>query len=328
MFPAHTKILVQGKGYYPIENFSGQFVEIWDGEAYTNAKISEPKEAQICKIDFKGGHAIECSTSQEFFVITKKGVIKVKAKDLKYPNQIQLTKETPKYDFLQKVENYTTWEQGFCHGLVHTYSYNDTLIIPANEFELLKKFKEILYKNQIKYYTAIKHKNTKMDLIFTFAEKDFISEFSYNVPVEQFCKSKIFTEGYLKAYFNNAKANTSMLIKTAESNTNLKSLQSILYLFGIKSATTQGLMRDTLTICDESLLKLYETVPIFQNVKIINALDNNNVNVIWKRHLKPLTLSLANVKIENETSPMWDITESDTSKVMANGIVAYSQRSN
>ena len=101
MIDSTYRILVQGQGYLPINNFVNQTVELWDGETFVASTISDLYSETICRIFSRGNDAVEISNKQNILTYNNKEFNFINAEDVKYRTCIVCTPNVPDFDFLK-----------------------------------------------------------------------------------------------------------------------------------------------------------------------------------------------------------------------------------
>lgn len=61
-----TRIFEESRGYMPISTLVGQVVRVWDGTQFVHASVVASGLKQLVRIEFYGGHYIECSPDHRF----------------------------------------------------------------------------------------------------------------------------------------------------------------------------------------------------------------------------------------------------------------------
>ncbi|HEY0430359.1 MAG TPA: DNA polymerase, partial [Pyrinomonadaceae bacterium] len=70
---AETKVFEESVGYVSIKSLDGRHVSVWDGSRFSRARVAYSGQKQLVKVEFWGGHFIECSPEHKFLTIDVNG---------------------------------------------------------------------------------------------------------------------------------------------------------------------------------------------------------------------------------------------------------------
>ncbi|MBC7912362.1 MAG: hypothetical protein H7Y30_17780, partial [Pyrinomonadaceae bacterium] len=68
-----TKVFEEKAGYVAIQSLEGKQVSIWDGSRFSQARVAASGKKQLVKVEFRGGHFIECSPEHKFLTTDVNG---------------------------------------------------------------------------------------------------------------------------------------------------------------------------------------------------------------------------------------------------------------
>lgn len=322
------KVLIQGKGYVPLEKLDEKFIEIWDGEMYTDAVIS-PIETDLVKLEFENGLTTTVPSLKKLKVFKGNYTDWVEAKNLKKKLNVLINNDSPEFDFLsaEHAPTNNSHSLGVLCGALMLYRTGNVVKIPSTEFELRAIFEKYIPSKWYSMYEVHKAKfiykvyefkdTTLLDFLGTLANKNDISLTAYT--------SKNFLRGFFQTIFSVADVHKQCIsIKGARSF--LQETQKALMLFGVRAYISRGLLKDTLTIRKLDLYNYAQKINILEPDRLTKAFINDNLESYRVMNTRPLTLKLINVTILNTVEYKNFVVDSQSFRFMRDGLICYSER--
>lgn len=326
-----SRVLVQSLGYCKIGDAAKGKSEVWDGNNFVNGIVAESGLKKLCQVKFSNGNVIECSPEHKFEVNTKEGNIWTEAQFLKKGSHINRTGSVPAFDFLnlkdcKYLSKISSHSVGLLAGIVLNYKRKNKVKIPVHQWNLKTSFEGFLVRAGVEFSKEEVDMSTQVALSYTLPE-EFYTELETLVTLKGFkenaWKSKRFIEGFLKSIFAKSKLDNNSLSLRA-SKVFLQDVQQALFLCGIDSRITSGLVKDYLSL---DKLNLYNFI-----IEIGSAFDEYKFDTFMKQKVclsysvmrsRPLTSKVLSVRILNKEVEMFDVVDSDTFKFMSNGVITH-----
>jgi ribonucleotide reductase beta subunit family protein with ferritin-like domain len=225
-----TKILTD-KGYYQIKDLENKFINIWNGNEFSNVEIKYTGNQEIYKVELTNGMELDCTPGHKWLIRTGNQkhpetckTERIETKDLKIGDIIS------KYDFpLIEMEDINEFKNPYTHGFFcgdgHYCNKFPVISLYGEKRSLLKHFQ---YKN-------IQNNDNPIRFYIT----DFINKEKFEVPINYSLNTKLrWFEGYCDAdgciNLNTTKDATSIQINSIN-NHFLKDIQLMLSTIGIHS---------------------------------------------------------------------------------------------
>ena len=351
----NTRIFEKTRGYISIEKLAGQKVSVWDGERFAKAKVAYSGTKQLVKVEFWGGHFIECSPDHKFLTIDVNG-----RKTWRKPAEfvkgcyVVLAEGIEKWDC---PTNLPAFEAGKAHNASRaslknmidspkelgewlgrlasdgsTTNHQMYLLIAEHEKEILPKIRS--------YCEAFGHvgetiktggHGTQPIYFLTISAKGLAKQIQdsgikYKIPDFVWQNNRILA-GYLRGMFDgDGTVNRDGAVLTFGKGGDFyidwaREVQEALLLFGIRGRINR--CADRINVC---ILK--RDMPVFcKHIGFINSQKQEKAEKIYSnQHQNKIygrAVRIKTVETTNEWIDMYDVVDSETSKFAANGLVTH-----
>lgn len=142
-----TKILTD-KGYYMIKDLENQFVNVWNGNEFSNVQIKYTGNQEIYRVTLSNGMELDCSPGHKWLLQSESDTVEIKTENLNKENIIA-DYNIPVIEFLNNDEMKNPYTHGFfCeYGFYSNNNNNDEPMIKIN-----KDYDEHII-SELKYYS-------------------------------------------------------------------------------------------------------------------------------------------------------------------------------
>jgi ribonucleotide reductase beta subunit family protein with ferritin-like domain len=124
----NTKILTD-RGYYKIQDLENNYVNVWNGNEFSNVQIKYTGNQAIYRVSLSNGMELECTPGHKWLLKSETDILEVKTENLHIKNIIADYK-IPVVDFSNDSENKDEMINPYTHGIFCEYGFysdNDKL---------------------------------------------------------------------------------------------------------------------------------------------------------------------------------------------------------
>ena len=327
-----TKILTD-TGYHEIGNLVGRFVNVWNGEEFSNVNVVKTGEnCPIMKVKLTNGMDLECTTEHKWFI--RKGpkghpelsyVERVMAKDLNVGDIIA------KYDVpIVDVEDPDIFMNPYTHGF---FCGDGTYMNGYPGIFLYGEKKELISHLEVTSNGGVSVDDDKDRMYFYITDK--INKDKFTVPVNYSIKTKLdWLAGYVDAdgcvNVNNTKTATSIQIVSTNRKF-IKEVQLMLSTLGVVSPIKlqakagermlpDGNGGNKMYWCNESYVLYISTSQVYDLVSI--GFSPKRLKLVSKNITgNPCLIRVESIEDEGRVSDTFCFNESKRHAGTFNGIV-------
>jgi DNA polymerase-1 len=353
---AETKVFEESVGYVSIKSLEGKSVSVWDGSRFSKAWVAYSGQKQLVKVEFWGGHFIECSPEHKFLTI-----------DVNGHSKWRTPQEFVKGSYVVLTQAIGEWSVGLRLPELHVgKAYNASraslsdaisdpfglgvwlgriasdgslqsrqlyLLVAQHEEAILPQIRKFTEKfGHVSYAVKRGGRGTKLIHFLTVSALGLVKQLheaglKTRVPDFAWRDSRILA-GYLRGMFDgDGTVNQDGAVLTFGKGPDFylawaREIQQALLLFGIRSRTNRCADRINVCVLKRDMTLFCERIGFINLEKQKKALaikdGTGHENKIYGRAVR-----IKAVEFTGERVDMYDVVDSETSQFMANGLVTH-----
>ncbi|MCA1818182.1 MAG: hypothetical protein LC746_17705, partial [Acidobacteria bacterium] len=349
-----TRVFEARAGYVAIKELEGRRISVWDGSRLASARVARSGRKQLVKVEFWGGHYVECSPEHKFLTTDVNGRAKWRTPG-----------EFVKGNYVAVMEPIGEWSVG-CRfpplvvGVAHNASRASladaaddpfglgvwlgrlasdgtltgrqlNLLVAEHEECILPQVRALTERfGHISYRTQRGGRGTKILHSLTVSALGLARQLNEaglksRVPDFAWQDSRVLA-GYLRGMFDGDGTVTpdgpSLCFGRGRAHLAwAREIQQALLLFGIESRL--NLCADRINVC----VRKRDSRLFAERIGFVNPLKQRKARAV--RSLKPegkiygRALRIKSVEFTDEWVEMYDVVDSETERFMANGLVTH-----
>ncbi len=352
----NTKVFEEKAGYVAIQSLEGKHVSIWDGSRFSQALVAASGKKQLVKVEFWGGHYIECSPEHKFLTTDVNGRSKWRtpgefvkgnyviltdapgswATDLRLP-QLQAGKAHNSSQASLADAISAPFELGVWLGRLASdgslCNHQLYLLIAQHEEIILPQIRNFCEKfGHVSYALRRGGRGPKPIHFLTISALGLVRQLQEagvktRIPDFVWGNSQILS-GYLRGMFDgDGTVNRDGAILTFGKGPDFylawaREIQQALLLFGIRSRINRCEDRINVCVLKRDMPLFCERIGFLNPEKQAKALAVKDLTG-YKNRIYGRAVRIKSMEFTEEWVEMYDVVDSETSKFMANGLVTH-----
>ncbi len=351
-----TKIFEEKAGYISIQNLDGQHVSIWDGSRFSKARVASSGQKQLVRVEFWGGHYIECSPEHKFLTIDVNGRSKWRTpSEFVKGNYVALSKAIGEWSCglrlpkLQAGKAYNASQASLTDALSDPFGLGVWLgrlaadgslqnrqiylLVAQHEEAILPRIREFSERfGHVSYAVRRGGRGPNPIHFLTISALGLVRQLhdaglKTRVPDFAWQDSRILA-GYLRGMFDgDGTVNQDGALLTFGKGPDFyldwaREIQQALLLFGVRSRINR--CADRINIC-----VLKRDMPLFcEHIGFISLTKQDKALAIrdcagYENKIYGRAVRIKSVEFTEECVEMYDVVDSETERFMANGLVTH-----